>query len=92
MPETRAASAGSPALLSVEVTCTVSLVLTKFQLASTALTVTLNGVPAVWAVGAPIFPALLPGAAVSPGAKICNLAKAPTLTVIDGLVLPGIAA
>ena len=47
MPPTRAASAGKLALLSLEVRWTVSLVLTAFQLASTALTVTLKAVPAV---------------------------------------------
>src|SRR5437868_5378082 len=46
-PFTRAALAGKPALRSFEVIATVSLVVTKFQLASTALTVRVNGVPAV---------------------------------------------
>src|SRR6185295_18111827 len=62
-------------------------VLRKFQLASTALIVTLNGVPAVWAVGVPVLPVVLPGGAVSPGTRICNLANAPVLAVIAGLVL-----
>ena len=92
VPETKAASEGKPALLSVEVMCMVSLVLIKFQFASTALTMTLNGVPAIWAVGVPILPVLVPEAAVSPGVKICSLANTPGLTVIDRLVLPGIAA
>src|SRR6185503_9927554 len=35
----------------------------------------------------PVLPLALPGAALSPGTRICNLAKAPALTVIDGLVL-----
>ena len=40
VPATRAALAGKVALASLEVIATVSLVLTRFQLASTALTVT----------------------------------------------------
>src|SRR2546427_545209 len=47
VPATRDALAGSAALVSLELMATVSLVLTTFQLASTALTVTLNGLPAV---------------------------------------------
>ena len=47
MPATSAALAGSVALASVEVMPTVSVELTGFQLASTALTVTLKLVPAV---------------------------------------------
>src|SRR5947207_680824 len=73
VPEARAAFAGSVALGSLEVRPTVSVtVLTTFQLASTALTVTLKGVHAVWALGAPVLPAAVPGAAVSPGANNCN--------------------
>ena len=33
------------------------------------------------------MPEALPGDAVSPGARICNFANAPTFTVIAGLVL-----
>ena len=33
------------------------------------------------------MPVAVPGAAVSPGARICNLANAPALTVMAGLVL-----
>ena len=51
MPATSAALAGSVALASVEVMPTVSVELTTFQFASTALTVTLNEPPAVCAVG-----------------------------------------
>src|ERR1051326_6157313 len=76
------------ALLSEEVMATVSLALVaRFQLASTALTVRLNAVPALWAVGVPVLPLAVPGAAVSPGARICSLVKAAALTVMDGLVL-----
>ena len=93
VPEESAAFAGNVALLSEEESATVSVaVLIMFQLASTALTVTLNALPEFSEVGVPVLPLVVPGAAVSPGAKICNLAKAPTFTVMAGLVLPGIAA
>ena len=88
LPETRAALAGIVALLSDDVIATVSVpVLTTFQLASTALAVTLNAVPAVRAVGVPVLPLPVPGAAVSPGNKSCNFTKAAALTVIELLVL-----
>ena len=69
VPALKAAFAGIPALASEEVMATVSLVLTTFQFASTALTVTLNALPAVRAVGVPVLPVALPGEAVSPGAS-----------------------
>ena len=47
VPVTSAALAGSVALASVEVIPTVSVELTTFQLASTALTVTVKAPPAV---------------------------------------------
>src|SRR6185369_8434392 len=88
VPEISAVLAGRLALVSEEVIPTVSVtVVTAFQLASTAFTVMLNGVPAVSAVGAPVLPVALPGAAVTPGTRICNLVKPPALTVTDGLVL-----
>ena len=43
-----------------------------FQLASTAFTITLNGVFCVVAVGLPVLPEADPAAAVSPGNNICN--------------------
>ena len=68
MPLTNAALAGKTALVSEAVSLTVSVtVLIKFQFASTALTVTMKAVPAVWAIGVPVLPLALPGAAVSPG-------------------------
>src|SRR5258708_10233025 len=63
--------------------------LTRFQLASTALTVTLRGVPAVWANGVPSLPVVVPGAAVSPGVSNCSLAKVLALTEMAGLVEDG---
>ena len=93
LPETSAALAGKLALLSEELIPMVSAtVLTRFQFASTALTVTAKAVPAVWAAGEPVLPAALPGEAVSPGAKICSLVNGPALTVREGLVLAAIAA
>src|SRR5215471_20741370 len=38
--------------------------------------------------GDPILPAAVPGAAVSPGARICNLTNSPGLTAIKAPVLP----
>src|SRR5207248_226627 len=88
VPALSAALAGKMALASEEAMPTVSVMLvTRFQLASTALTVTLNAAPAVCAVSAPVLPVALPGEAVSPGARICNLVNAPTFTVMGGLVL-----
>ena len=83
MPATRAAFAGSVALASVEVMPTVSVIeLTRFQLASTALTVTLNAPPAVWAEGAPVLPVAVPGAAVSPGQQELKLRERPGVDVV----------
>src|SRR5207247_1310113 len=87
VPLASGALAGKAAFASLELIATVSLVLTRFQLASTDLTVTLNAVPAVCPDGVPVLPVAVPGAAVSPGTKSCNFASAPTLTVIEGLVL-----
>src|SRR5262249_21397977 len=88
VPPTSAALDGRTALVSDEVIATMSVALViKFQFASTALAVTVNAVPAVCAVGDPVLPVALPGEAVSPGARICNLANAPALTASVGLVL-----
>src|SRR6266567_2836168 len=65
VPAASAALAGKVAVESVEVIPTVSVtVFTRFQFASTALTVTLKDVQAVWAVGVPVLPLALPGEAV----------------------------
>src|SRR6266542_831370 len=88
VPATRAALAGSAALASEDVIPIMSVtVVTRFQFASTALTVTLKAVPAFWAVGVPVLPVAVPGAAVSPGTSSCSFTKAPVLTVMEGLVL-----
>ena len=86
VPATKAALAGSVAFASLDVMLTVSLVLTTFQFASTELTVTLKAVPAVCAEGVPALPATVPGAAVSPGIRICILVWPPGLIVMEGLV------
>src|SRR5262245_58846734 len=78
VPDVSAALLGNVALASDEVMPTVSVtVLTKFQFASTALTVTLNVAAALCAAGEPDLPVPLPGEAVSPGARICNFANTP---------------
>src|SRR6266568_5487105 len=85
-PEINDAFAGSVALASEEVRATVSVtVLTTFQLLSTALTVTVNAMPAVWAIAVPLLPVGVPGLAVSPGNRTWSLADAAALTWIDGL-------
>src|SRR2546422_1021002 len=87
VPTTSAAFDGRTAFESDEVMPTVSVTLViKFQFASTALTVTVNATAACCAVGEPVLPVALPGAAVSPGARICNLLNAPAPTVMDGQV------
>src|SRR5947209_19553703 len=87
VPLTSAALAGKIAFTSLELIATVSFVATKFQFASTALTVRLNATPAVWLEGVAVLPLGVPGAAASPGASNCNLATAPALIVMAGLVL-----
>src|SRR6266851_4099497 len=88
VPATSAALDGRAALASEEVIAAVSVALViRFQFASTALTVTLNAVPAVWAVGVPVLPVEVPGAVVSPGARIWSLVNAPAPTGIAALVL-----
>src|SRR5437667_390496 len=77
VPAASAALAGALALASLSPMLTVSLTLfTRFQFASTALTVTLKAVPAIRAVGVPVLPDALPGEAVSPGASNCNFVNA----------------
>src|SRR5713101_2789819 len=90
VPLVSGALAGRAALASDEVMPMISTALEiKFQLASTALTVTLNGAPAVWVMALPVLPREVPGAAVSPGARTCSFVSVPGLTVIVGLELLG---
>ena len=86
VPATSAAFAGRPAFASELEIATVSVEVTGFQFASTALTVTLNAEPAVCALGVPVLPEAVPGAAVSPGSRIWSFANAPASIVVDGLV------
>ena len=51
-----------------------------------------NAVPAVRAVGAPVLPDTVPGAAISPGIRTCSRAYAPGATVTADLVLVPIPA
>src|SRR5437867_10947881 len=86
VPATSAALAGKMALVSEELSTTVSaVVLTRFQFTSTALTVTLNGVPAACTLGEPVLAPGVPGMAVSPGINNRSLVKAPVVTVMDGV-------
>ena len=78
--------AGSAAAPSLEVKPTVWVVLTRFQLSSTARITTLKDAPAVWLLGVPVLPVGVPGAAVSPGSSVCSFASAPAPTAIFGLV------
>ena len=88
VPEERAALAGEVSLGSLVLIPTVSAaVVTLFQLASTALTVTVKAAPAVWGLGVPVLPVAVPGAAVSPGASNCSFTNAPAFTVMEELVL-----
>src|SRR5437879_5457573 len=90
LPLISAPLAGSAAFASLDAMAAVSLVATRFQFASTEFTVTLKAAPAVCAEGVPVFPLGVPAALLSPGTRICNLANAPALTVIAGLVLTGL--
>jgi hypothetical protein len=83
VPATSAALEGSVAELSLEVIRTVGVAdETTFQFASTALTVALKDVVAVWAVGvAAVLPDAVPGAATSPGSSTWSLVAAPALIV-----------
>ena len=93
LPPDNPVFAGKLALLSVEVKPTLSITVeTTFQFASTAFTVTLKAVPAVCALGVPVLPALVPGAAVSPGSRIWSFVKPDALSGMAVLVLLAIAA
>src|SRR5439155_52914 len=91
LPGVAPLSSAIVALPSVLVIVTlVVAVLTTFQLASTALTTIplAIAVPAVCAVGAAaVLPVAVPGAATSPGSRICSFVTAPALTVTLALVL-----
>ena len=91
VPATSAVLAGSVAFESELVIATVSVEVTGFQLASTALTVTLNDAACGLSGGCAGLAAGGAGAAVSPGSRIWSLLKAAALIVVAGLVLAVIA-
>ena len=92
VPAVSAALEGRLALASLEEIPTKSVaLLTIFQFASTAFAVTVKALPALCAVGVPVFPLAVPGAEVSPGTRSWSLVNAPALTVIGELVLMAIA-
>src|SRR5437867_3858777 len=77
-------SSAMAALLSELLMVTLGVALdTTFQLASTALTTRRLAMaePAVWAIGEPVLPLEVPGAASSPGKRSCNFVGEPGLTV-----------
>src|SRR5437773_158703 len=83
VPATSGALDGNVAAASLDVMPTVSVtVLTRFQLASTALTATLNAVLATCAPGVPVLPEGVPGDVVSPGTSNWSFVNAPGLTAI----------
>src|SRR5207237_545430 len=96
LPDVTPLSSAIVALLSVLLIVTSGVaLLTTFQFASTALTRTplAIAVPAVSAVGvAAVLPVAVPGAATSPGKRICSFVTAPAFTVTLALVLAVSAA
>src|SRR5688572_17399862 len=96
VPDTSAALGGKVALPEEEVRPTVSLMVsTRFQVASTLLTVTLKGVPAACGLGVPVLPVGVPGAALSPGTSNWSLLKTAELTAkvaLSALVRPLLVA
>ena len=86
MPPLNATSADKLACESEDVACTVLVVLTTFQFSSTALTVMLKESPAIWPVGAPVLPLVVPGTGISPGISTWSFTKAPELTAMMGLL------
>src|ERR1051325_456171 len=90
LPPLNAASGGNVELVSLEVSCTVSMTLViKFQFPSTALMVMLNEAPAVCATAVPALLFVVPGAAVSPGTNSCTLLNPAGTTVKLELATPG---
>src|SRR5437867_375312 len=84
VPAASAVLPGRVAIGSLEVIAIVSvIVLTVFQLVSTALTVTRNGKSGDWVAGVPLFPEAVPGAADSPGTRSWSLAKGAGLRATD---------
>src|SRR5262252_5500754 len=72
VPPASVALTGVLAAASLDVTRTLSALLTRFHQVSVALTVTANACPALCDAGDPDLPPALPGRLVSPGARICT--------------------
>src|SRR5258708_7689637 len=72
VPATRAALVGRDAFASELVMSTVPRAPRSSLLPSTALFGSVNAAPAVCALGLPVLPEAVPGAAVSPGRRICS--------------------
>jgi len=91
VPATRAALAGSVAAPSLDVMATLCVEDARFQLASTAFTVTVKEEPAVRALGVPLLPVAVPASAVSPGTSSCNFEALPAFTVIEALAADAVS-
>jgi len=90
VPETRAELGGSVAVASLAPRPTASVTeLIRFQKASTAVDRHPKPLLTIWALGVPVLPVAVPGAAVSPGTSSCSLVKAPGLIVTLALVAGG---
>src|SRR3954470_4136134 len=86
-PFTSVVSLGIQANASVEESATRSFTPgTRFHHWSTARTVIVKGLPAVWPVGVPLFPEVVPPMAFSPGRITCRPKKGPGLTTKELLV------
>src|SRR5437016_1108615 len=88
VPATKAALPGRVASKSFAARLMTSVtLLMMFQLASTALTDTLNEVSGEITDGVPVLPVRVPGAQVSPGTKTSSFVNEPALTVIGAEVV-----
>jgi hypothetical protein len=80
VPAFNEAVAGRVALASEErIEIALVTVVTVAQVSSHARTVTVNGTPATCAVGVPVLPLPVPGAADSPGSSTCSRVYGPAI-------------
>src|SRR5262245_29194612 len=86
LPPESAPFTGVLAAASLDVMRTLSPLVTGFQYASVACSVTGNARPAFCDAGEPALPLALPGSAVSPGARICTRENPPGCTTNGSLV------
>src|SRR4051794_19123179 len=77
VPATNGAFVGKMAAVSEDRIRIVSLVLITFQLASTPLTIAVNGTFITCASGAPVLPLAVPGDEDSPGSKSWSFVNTP---------------